>query len=407
LSIRGRAGILTRKLEAAVKHNPFLSPANILATSHSIGFCRIIVKKTRKVIEKKSVSHLQFTVGFDDKIFSGSDILVTGGLGFIGSSLARRLVAIGAKVTLVDSLMPEYGGNPFNIHDIRDRVKVTIADVRDSRAMDSLIKGRNFLFNLAGQTSHLDSMTDPLTDLNINAAAQLHILEACRRHNRDVKIVFASTRQVYGRPQHLPVDEKHPVNPIDVNGINKLAGEWYHLLYNNVYNIRACALRLTNTYGPGMRVKDARQTFLGVWIRYLIERKPIQVFGDGRQRRDFNFVDDVIEALLLAAAAPASEGQAFNLGHTEHMSLEELAAMLVRLNGSGNYELVPFPPDRQAIDIGDYYGDFRKIDNALGWSPKVFLRKGLARTLEYYRQHHAHYWDATPGCPEPKPTSSS
>jgi len=327
--------------------------------------------------------------------FSGSDILVTGGLGFIGSSLARRLVALGAKVTLVDSLIPEYGGNPFNIYDIRERVTVDLTDIRDAPAMASLIERRDFLFNLAGQTSHLDSMTDPLTDLNINAAAQLSILEACRLHNSGVKIIFASTRQLYGRPQYLPVDEKHPVNPIDVNGINKLAGEWYHLLYSNVYKIRACALRLTNTYGPGMRVKDGRQTFLGVWIRNLIEGKPIQVFGDGRQRRDFNFIDDVIEALLLAAAAPASEGGVFNLGHSEHISLQELATLLVRLNGGGNYELIPFPADRAAIDIGDYYGDFRKIDKGLGWSPQVSLEDGLTRTLEYYRKHHAHYWDST------------
>jgi UDP-glucose 4-epimerase len=333
-------------------------------------------------------------VPFDHKTFAGANVLVTGGLGFIGSSLARRLVTLGAKVTLVDSLIPEYGGNLFNIHDIRDRVTVDLTDVRDVHAMAALIKGRSFLFNLAGQTSHLDSMTDPLTDLNINAAAQLSILETCRLHNRGVKIIFASTRQLYGRPQYLPVDEKHPVNPIDVNGINKLAGEWYHLLYNNVYKVRACALRLTNTYGPGMRVKDARQTFLGIWIRHVIEGKPIQVFGDGRQRRDFNFIDDVIEALLLAAAAPTCEGQVFNLGHSEHISLQDLAALLVRLNGGGNYELIPFPRDRATIDIGDYYGDFRKIQAALGWAPRVALEDGLTRTLEYYRKHHAHYWNS-------------
>ncbi|PYK82358.1 MAG: NAD-dependent epimerase [Verrucomicrobia bacterium] len=296
-------------------------------------------------------------------MFTGSDVLVTGGLGFIGSALARRLVELGAKVTLVDSLIPEYGGNLFNIHDIRDRVTVDLTDVRDAAAMSSLIKNRQFLFNLAGQTSHLDSMTDPMTDLNINAAAQLHILEACRLHNRDLKIVFASTRQVYGRPEYLPVDEKHPIDPVDVNGINKLAGEWYHLLYNDVYQIRACALRLTNTYGPGMRVKDARQTFLGIWIRRLIEGKPIQIFGDGKQRRDFNF------------------------------GLQELASLLVEISGGGNYELVPFPDERKAIDIGDYYADFRKIDKLVGWSPKVSLDDGLKQTLEYYRKHHAHYWD--------------
>src|SRR5256712_1912020 len=261
--------------------------------------------------------------------FTGRKVLITGGLGFIGSNLARRLVALGAKVTLVDSLIPEYGGNLFNIHDIHDSVTVDLTDVRDAAAMSSLIKKRQFLFNLAGQTSHLDSMTDPVTDLNINAAAQLHILEACRLHNRDLKIVFASTRQVYGRPQYLPVDEKHPIAPIDVNGINKLAGEWYHLLYNDVYQIRGCALRLTNTYGPGMRVKDARQTFLGIWIRRLIEQKPIQIFGSGEQRRDFNFVARVVEGLLPAATSDRANGQAFNLGHYEHISLQELAALLV------------------------------------------------------------------------------
>jgi UDP-glucose 4-epimerase len=333
------------------------------------------------------------TVPLDYDVFAQADVLITGGLGFIGSALARRLVEFGAKITLVDSLIPEYGGNPFNIHDIRDRVTVDLTDVRDLAAMSSLIKKRQFLFNLAGQTSHLDSMTDPVTDLNINAAAQLHILEACRLHNRDLKIVFASTRQVYGRPEYLPVDEKHPISPIDVNGINKLAGEWYHLLYNDVYRIRACALRLTNTYGPGMRVRDARQTFLGVWIRRLIENEAIQIFGDGKQRRDFNFVSDVVDALLRAAASNDSNGQVYNLGHSEQVSLNELAALLVKLNGGGKYELVPFPDDRKTIDIGDYYADFRKIDKSLGWTPKIKLEQGLKETLDYYRANHAHYWD--------------
>lgn len=329
---------------------------------------------------------------FNDKVFSGADVLITGGLGFIGSSLARCLVTLNAKVTLVDSLIPEYGGNLFNVDDIRSHVTIEMTDVRDTRAMTALIKKRDFLFNLAGQTSHLDSMTDPLTDLDINAAAQLSILEACRLHNSGIKVIFASTRQIYGRPQYLPVDERHPINPVDVNGINKLAGEWYHLLYNNVYKIRACALRLTNTYGPGMRVKDARQTFLGIWIRRIIEGKPIEVYGDGKQRRDFNFVTDVVEGLLRAAASAESEGHVFNLGHWEHLSLEELAALLVHLNGEGQYELIPFPADRKAIDIGDYYSDFSNVQKVLGWTPEVLLETGLAETLTYYRKNHAHYW---------------
>jgi UDP-glucose 4-epimerase len=326
--------------------------------------------------------------------FNGANILITGGLGFIGSCLARRLVEMKAKVTLVDSLIPQYGGNLFNIEDIKDRVTVNIADVRDPHAMAVLVQNRDYLFNLAGQTSHLDSMTDPITDLNINAAAQLYILEACRLHNPAIKIVFASTRQLYGRPEFLPVTEDHPIRPVDVNGINKMAGEWYHLLYNRVYNIRATALRLTNTYGPGMRVKDARQTFLGIWIRRLIEGKPIHVFGDGEQKRDFNYVEDVVDALRRAASNPAAEGEVFNLGHPEHISLRELAALLVEINGSGAYELIPFPPDRKAIDIGDYYSDFNKVRKNLGWCPRVLLREGLQKTLEFYRQHHAHYWEA-------------
>lgn len=326
--------------------------------------------------------------------YEGKRILVTGGLGFIGSSLARRLVGLGAQVTLCDSLIPTYGGNLHNVHDIRDRVEVNICDVRDRFAIEYLLRGQDHLFNLAGQTSHLDSMTDPRTDLDINAAAQLSILEACRAVNPGIRIVFASTRQIYGRPDYLPVDEKHPIRPVDVNGINKLAGEWYHLLYNNVYGIRACVLRLTNTYGPGMRVKDARQTFLGIWIRQLIEGRTIRVFGDGTQLRDFNYVDDCVDALLAAGADEAATGRVYNLGSDEVVNLKDLAALLVGLGGQGQYELVPFPPERKAIDIGDYYSDFSLIRRELGWAPRTGLAEGLARTLDYYRQHGPHYWDA-------------
>jgi UDP-glucose 4-epimerase len=319
--------------------------------------------------------------------------LITGGLGFIGSALARFMVGAGANVTLVDSLIPQYGGNFFNIGGIKDKVQVNISDVRDPFAMTHLLLGQEYLFNLAGQTSHLDSMHDPLTDLNINAAAQLSILEACRKHNPAIKIVFASTRQLYGKPEYLPVDEKHPIRPVDVNGINKLAGEWYHILYNNVYGIRACALRLTNTYGPGMRVKDARQTFLGIWVRNLVEGKPVLVFGDGAQLRDFNYVDDVVEAMLLAALSDKANGEMYNLGSKEVINLKDLAALMVEMHPGGYYEVVPFPPERKAIDIGDYYSDFTKIKEAMGWEPKISLKEGLRKSLDYYLLHHAHYWE--------------
>jgi len=326
--------------------------------------------------------------------YAKAKILITGGMGFIGSNLARALVAQGAEVTLVDSLIPQYGGNSFNIDDFRDKVTVNVCDVRDPFAMAFLLKGKDYLFNLAGQTSHMDSMVDPQTDLEINAMAQLSILEACRKANPGIKIVFASTRQLYGKPDYLPVDEKHPIRPVDVNGINKLAGEWYHLLYNNVYGIRACALRLTNTYGPGMRVKDARQTFLGIWVRLLLEGKPIKVFGDGLQLRDFNYVDDCVEALLLAGAGDSANGKVYNLGSKEVIGLKALAEMMVELGYGGTLELVPFPPERKAIDIGDYYSDFSLITQELGWQPKVGLREGLMRTMAYYQANHRHYWDA-------------
>lgn len=323
-------------------------------------------------------------------------ILITGGLGFIGSNLARQLVNAGAEVTLCDSLIPTYGGNMHNVQDFRDRVTVNICDVRDRFAIEHLLRGQDYLFNLAGQTSHLDSMSDPRTDLDINAAAQLSILEACRAVNPGIRIVFASTRQIYGKPDYLPVDEKHPIRPVDVNGINKLAGEWYHLLYNNVYGIRACVLRLTNTYGPGMRVKDARQTFLGIWMRQLLEGQVIKVFGDGNQLRDFNYVDDCVEAMLRAGASDAAVGQIYNLGSAEVVNLKDLAALLMPLEPGMRWELVPFPPERKAIDIGDYYSDFSLIQRELGWTPKTTLADGLSRTADYYRLHGKHYWDRSP-----------
>jgi dTDP-glucose 4,6-dehydratase/UDP-glucose 4-epimerase len=281
------------------------------------------------------------------------------------------------------------------VADIRDRLTINVCDVRDAHAMEYLLRGQDWLFNLAGQTSHVDSMTAPQIDLDINAGAQLSILEACRKVNSGVRIVFASTRQLYGKPDYLPVDEQHPVRPVDVNGINKLAGEWYHLLYSQVYGIRASVLRLTNTYGPGMRVKDARQTFLGIWIRQLLSGQPIKVFGDGLQLRDFNYVDDGVDALLAAGAQDQAIGRIYNLGSAEVVSLKALAEQLVALQPGGRYEVVPFPPERKAIDIGDYYGDFSLIRRELGWSPRVSLADGLQRTLAYYREHAQHYWDAS------------
>ena len=322
---------------------------------------------------------------------SNKKILITGGLGFIGSNLARRLIDYGNTITVVDSLIPEYGGNLRNVHDIQDKITVSQSDVRDVEAINNLITGHDYLFNLAGQTSHLDSMHDPITDLDINAKAQLSILEACRKYNTDIRIVFASTRQIYGKPKYLPVDEKHPRHPVDVNGINKIAGEQYHILYQEVYGIASSVLRLTNTYGPRMRIRDARQTFLGIWIRNLLEGKPIQVFGDGKQRRDYNYVEDVLDALLIAATEENAIGKVYNLGAPDPLSLKDTAKIMCQEIEGSDYQMIPFPEDRKAIDVGDFICDYSAFRNQFGWEPKVEFDKGIAKSISYFDKELVHY----------------
>ncbi len=330
--------------------------------------------------------------------YANKRALVTGGLGFIGSNLAIRLLELGAHVVVVDAMIPDTGANPFNIELVSEhpRLSVRTVDVRDVLAMQRLVRGKDIIFNLAGPVSHIDSMQDPFTDLEINCRSQLALLESCRHHAPDTKVIFASTRQIYGRvpDEDLPVDERRPPNPVDVNGINKLAGERYHVLYNNVYGIRTSVLRLTNTYGPRMLVKNNRQTAIGWLIRQAMDGEDIAVFGDGSQLRDFTYVDDVVEAFLLAGANDAANGQVFNLGGIEPISLRDLASLLVELAGSGSYHLVPFPPERKLIDIGSIYVDDSKIRRVLHWQPRISMRDGLSRTIEFYRRHRAHYWAA-------------
>jgi UDP-glucose 4-epimerase len=322
--------------------------------------------------------------------FEGRDVLITGGLGFIGSNLARTLVELGARVTVVDSLVPSAGGNRFNLAGIENRVDVHVADMRDKRLMQELVAGRQYLFNLGGLSSHMDSMSDPIADLDANCTAHLSVLEACRAGNPGISIVFASTRQIYGRITKTPVDESCPLQPIDVNGIHKVAAESYHLLYGRVYDIPVRSLRLTNTIGPRMRIKDERQTFVGVWIRRLLEGKPIEVWG-GSQRRDFTFVDDAVEAMLKAAQSDACRGEALNIGGDRAISLVDLARLMIEIHGSGEYVVRPFPVERQRIDIGDYLADSTKAGELLGWRPATPLEDGLRRTMSYFREHLPRY----------------
>jgi len=324
--------------------------------------------------------------------YMGRKAIVTGGMGFIGSNLAMKLVRAGADVTLIDSMIPEYGGNLFNIEEIKDKVRLNFSDVRDQHSMNFLVRGADSMFNLAGQVSHIDSMRDPYTDLEINARSQLSILESCRRYNPGIKVVFASTRQIYGKPEYLPVDEKHPLRPADVNGINKLAGEWYHTLYHRVYGIKTVCLRLTNTYGPRQLMKHNRQGFIGWFVRRVIEGKEIELFGDGKQRRDLNYIDDVTDALLISGRDDSLNGKIFNLGNSPPISLEEIAKLLIRLNGSGSCRLVPFPEEKKKIDIGDYYSSYDKFKDATGWEPRVTYEDGFRRMLSYYGKNRRHYW---------------
>jgi UDP-glucose 4-epimerase len=317
-------------------------------------------------------------------------ILITGGAGFIGSTLAMRLANYGSQVTIIDSMIPEFGGNLHNLNDCASKIHINFSDIREPHSLKPLLKDVDVLFSLAGQTSHMDSMSDPYTDLHINCAAQLNLLETCRQVNPDVRIVFASTRQIYGRPNYLPVDEDHPINPVDINGIHKYAAEQYYQMYHNLYQIKSCILRLTNTIGPRMRIKDARQTFVGIWIRRLLEEEPIEVWG-GDQLRDFNDVEDVVDALLISSLTEEAYGQVFNLGSEAKVSLLELAQLMIKINGSGKLKIMEFPEQRSKIDIGDYYSSHNKISLLTGWRPERPLNQTLENALDFYKMNLALY----------------
>ncbi|MEZ5415772.1 MAG: NAD-dependent epimerase/dehydratase family protein [Vicinamibacterales bacterium] len=328
--------------------------------------------------------------------YRGRRVMVTGGLGFIGSNLAIRLAGLGADVLIIDSLIPDSGGSLHNIEPVRDRVRVNVADIRQPNTMNYLVRGHDVVFNLAGQVSHIDSMRDPYSDLEVNCRAQLTLLEACRHHNPSAKVVFAGTRQVYGRPDTLPVTEDHLVRPTDVNGINKVAGEYYHLVYNNVFGVRACSLRLTNVYGPRQLIRHNRQGFIGWFVRLALDGAEIQIFGDGSQVRDFVHVDDAVEAFLRAGASDAVNGGVFNVGGAEPIRHADLVVMLIELSGRGSYRFVEWPAEKKAIDIGSFYADSSRFSASTGWTPGVTLREGLAATLAFYREHYAAYVDGGP-----------
>lgn len=323
--------------------------------------------------------------------YQGKNILITGGLGFIGSNLAIKLAELGANITIVDALILSYGGNLFNIEPIKDKVKVVKADLRDKKITEKTIKGKEIIFNLAGTLSHIDSMKDPMTDLEINCRAQLSLLESVRKINPKVKIIFAGTRNQYGKAHYLPVDENHPQEPTDINGINNIAAEKYHLMYTHVYGIKTISLRMTNTFGVRHQMKHSRQGVLNWFIRKILDGEEIVLFGDGKQIRDVNYVADVVSALLLVGQSQKGWGEAYNLGGTP-VSLLDFVNSVIRIVGKGNLRTVLFPSDRKQIEVGDYIADFRKMKKTYGWKPKVSVEEGIKKTLEYYKKYKKYYW---------------
>ncbi|MCD6460607.1 GDP-mannose 4,6-dehydratase [bacterium] len=325
-------------------------------------------------------------------VYKNKNILITGGLGFIGSTIANRLAGTAKEITLVDSLIPQYGGNLFNIDAIQDKVNVNIADVRDEASMNVLVKNKHYLFNMAGTLSHIDSMTDPYTDLEINCRSQLTILEACRKNNRDIKIVLAGTRGEYGRIEKTPVDESHPLLPTDVNGINKIAGGLYHLVYNNAYGIRSASIRLTNTYGPRHQMRHSKQGYLNWFLRLAMENKEITIYDNGTAKRDFIYVDDAVEAFLRVCASDDTNGQYYNLGSGRAVSILESAEAVIEVAGSGKIKHVEYPKDKKAIEIGDFIADYSKIKNTVGWEPETSFKDGLKKTYEFYKKYKEYYF---------------
>ena len=328
----------------------------------------------------------------NEHTFSGKRVLITGGLGFIGSNLAIRLVNLGADVTLVDNMMPRQGGNLFNVSEIAHRVHINFSDVRNELSMNYLVKDQDYIFHLAGQVNHVDSVRNPIQDLDINCRGTLVLLESCRKFNREARIVFAGTRGEYGKSVRLPVAEDHPTNPKGIYAITNLTAEKMVLVYRDIHGIEGTCLRITNTYGQRHQMRHDEFGVVNWFIRKAIEGEMIPVFGDGRIIRDFLYVDDLVECLLTVTSSGVAYGEVFNVGTGVPTSFVELAKLIVEVAKSGSYRFTEFTQERKEVEPGDYYTDISKINGMVKWQPRISLREGLERTIEFYRKHKAHYW---------------
>lgn len=327
-----------------------------------------------------------------EEAFQGKRVLVTGGLGFIGSNLSVRLVELGAKVTIVDNMMPRLGGNLFNVKEIMDHIQINFSDVRDEHSMDYLVKDQDFIFHLAGQVNHVDSIRNPIQDLDINCRGTLVLLESCRKYNREVKVNFSGTRGEYGASVKLPVAEDHPTNPKGIYAVTNLSAEKMVLVYDDVHKISGTCLRITNTYGPRHQMAHDEYGVLNWFIRKAIDNELIPVFGDGHILRDFLYVDDLVECFLQVAICPSAYGEVFNVGTGIPISFIDLAKKIVEVAGSGKVAFTEFTKERKEVEPGDYYTDISKVRKVVGWTPKTDLNEGLKKTIEFYRKYKKEYW---------------
>jgi len=327
-----------------------------------------------------------------DSFYHKRSVLILGGLGFIGSTLAHLLVKYGAKVTLIDNYLPDHGANSFNLEGIRDQVRVHISDLRNREALSVLVKDQDMVFNLAAQTSHLDSMTEPFLDLDINCRGNLTFLEVCREQRPDLRVVYVGTRAFYGAPKQTPVSEEAPLKPLDIYSVNRLAAEQYHFVYHQHYGLPVTSLRLGNLYGPRGQMQHPRYNVLNYFVRMALEKRIIQIYGDGLQQRDYVYIEDACNALLLAGASEQAIGKIYNVGSGGSRSFLDLVQEIIRLSNQGDYQHRDWPKGSKAFDVGDFITDITAIKKDLNWRPQTSISEGLGATIDFYRKHANHYW---------------
>ena len=324
--------------------------------------------------------------------FKNKKVLVTGGLGFIGSNLCIKLVSLGAEVLAIDNMLPRQGGNIFNIEPVKNKIKINISDIRNPVSMNHLVKGQDYIFHLAGQVNHVDSVKNPLQDLSINVEGTLVLMEALRQNNKTAKVIFTGTRGEYGASLNLPVAENHSINPIGIYAITNFAAERIVLTYHNLHGIKSMCLRITNTYGPRHQMQHDEYGVFNWFIRKAMDNEVIPVFGNGQILRDYLYIDDLIEGMLMTAVCDKAYGEVFNIGSGTALNFIDLAKTIVKVAKSGRTNFTDFTPERKALEPGDYYADISKIKRIVGWKPKTNLEDGIRKTIEYYNKNRKFYW---------------